>query len=119
MHWATCSKSFFFLFFPYKWVYNVLDGKAESERVVYNDPDPLSGFMLLPDMKWDCSDLQNLYILAVVHRRDLFSLRDLTADHLPLLKNILNKGKVNSNRIIISQRHKLFTAIHNSYLVYM
>lgn len=73
---------------------NVLDGKAESDRVVYSDPDPLSGFMLLPDMKWDRSDVQNLYMLAIVRRRDLFSLRDLTAEHLPLLRNILNKGKV-------------------------
>ena len=78
----------------FQWVHNVLDGKAESDRVVYSDPDPLSGFMLLPDMKWDRSDVQNLYMLAIVRRRDLFSLRDLTAEHLPLLRNILNKGKV-------------------------
>lgn len=75
-------------------MYNALEGKAESDRVVYSDPDPLSGFLLLPDMKWDRSDLQNLYMLAIVRRRDLFSLRDLTTEHLPLLKNILYKGKV-------------------------
>ena len=76
---------------------NILDGKAEMDRVVFSDPDPLTGFVLLPDMKWDRSDVQNLYMLALVQRRDLLSLRDLTIDHLPLLKNILTKGKVSSD----------------------
>ena len=80
-------------------MYNILDGKAETDRVVYSDPDPLTGFVLLPDMKWDRSDLQNLYMLAIVRRRDLFSLRDLTTEHLPLLKNILTKGKVSIQKV--------------------
>lgn len=80
-------------------MYNILDGKAETDRVVYSDPDPLTGFVLLPDMKWDRSDLQNLYMLAIVCRRDLFSLRDLATEHLPLLKNILTKGKVSIQKV--------------------
>lgn len=36
-----------------QWVYNILEKKAESERLVYEDPDPEVGFILLPDFKWD------------------------------------------------------------------
>uniref|UniRef100_A0A3B3V8Q8 m7GpppX diphosphatase n=1 Tax=Poecilia latipinna TaxID=48699 RepID=A0A3B3V8Q8_9TELE len=36
-----------------QWVYNILEKKAEAERVVYDDPDPEVGFVLLPDLKWD------------------------------------------------------------------
>lgn len=36
-----------------QWVYNILEKKAEAERIVYEDPDPEVGFVLLPDFKWD------------------------------------------------------------------
>lgn len=36
-----------------QWVYNILEKKAEAERIVYEDPDPAVGFVLLPDLKWD------------------------------------------------------------------
>ena len=80
----------------FQWVYNILDGQAERDRVVFSDPDPETGFVLLPDLKWDSADLQNLYMLALVRRRDVSSMRELNQTHLPLLKNILTKGKVSS-----------------------
>lgn len=42
----------FFLMSP-QWVYNILEKKAESEGIVYEDPDPEVGFILLPHFKWD------------------------------------------------------------------
>lgn len=38
---------------PRQWVCNILEKKAEVERIVYEDPDPDVGFILLPDFKWD------------------------------------------------------------------
>uniref|UniRef100_A0A1B0BF45 m7GpppX diphosphatase n=1 Tax=Glossina palpalis gambiensis TaxID=67801 RepID=A0A1B0BF45_9MUSC len=34
-----------------EWVYNILDHKQEVERIVYENPDPETGFILLPDLK--------------------------------------------------------------------
>lgn len=34
-------------------MYNILEKKAEAERIVYEDPDPDIGFVLLPDFKWN------------------------------------------------------------------
>ena len=34
-------------------MHNVLDKKKEAERILFEDPDPLAGFILVPDMKWD------------------------------------------------------------------
>jgi m7GpppX diphosphatase len=31
-------------------LYNVIEHKAEKERIIYEDPDPESGFLLLPDL---------------------------------------------------------------------
>lgn len=40
----------------------------------------------------DQSQVDQLYCLALVHRRDLPSLRALTAEELPLLENVRDKG---------------------------
>ncbi|XP_044270017.1 zinc finger protein 271-like [Tribolium madens] len=81
--------------FDLAWVYNILERKSESDRIVFEDSDPNTGFILLPDLKWN-GEVDTLYLLAVVHKRDIKSLRDLTGAHLPLLKNIQKKG-INMN----------------------
>ncbi|XP_067658757.1 m7GpppX diphosphatase-like [Haliotis asinina] len=80
--------------FSMQWVYNILDKKSEAERIVMEDPDPDTGFVLLPDMKWDRKDIDSLYLVAIVHKQGIKSLRDLGQQHLPLLKNILEKGTI-------------------------
>ncbi|XP_070769657.1 m7GpppX diphosphatase [Enoplosus armatus] len=79
--------------FSVQWLYNILEKKAESNRVVYEDPDPDVGFVLLPDLKWDQKQIDDLYLIAITHQRGIKSLRDLTSEHLPLLQNIFQKGK--------------------------
>lgn len=82
-----------------QWVYNCLEYKKEKERIKYDTAseneknDEEIGFLLLPDLKWS-GKINELYLLAIIKKRNIKSLRDLTADHLPLLKNILNKGSV-------------------------
>lgn len=75
----------------HKWVYNILEGKAEQDRVVVRDTDQKEGFVLTADLKWDLTTKQNLYCLAIVNRRDVYSIRDLNRDNLPLLRNIRDK----------------------------
>eukprot|EP01104_Vermistella_antarctica_P006849 TRINITY_DN1754_c0_g1_i12.p1 TRINITY_DN1754_c0_g1~~TRINITY_DN1754_c0_g1_i12.p1 ORF type:complete len:316 (-),score=65.22 TRINITY_DN1754_c0_g1_i12:605-1552(-) len=74
------------------WVYNILDHKAEADRIVFEDVDEHNGFVLLPDFKWDPTDVGSLYCVAIVRDRSIRSLRDLTAQHLPLLRNIVAAG---------------------------
>ncbi|ELK09768.1 Scavenger mRNA-decapping enzyme DcpS [Pteropus alecto] len=76
-----------------QWVYNILDKKAEADRIVFENPDPSDGFVLIPDLKWNQQQLDDLYLIAICHRRGIRSLRDLTAEHLPLLRNILCEGQ--------------------------
>ncbi|XP_029812845.1 m7GpppX diphosphatase [Suricata suricatta] len=76
-----------------QWVYNILEKKAEADRIVFENPDPSDGFILIPDLKWNQQQLDDLYLIAICHRRDIRSLRDLTPDHLPLLRNILQEGQ--------------------------
>ena len=82
------------IFFLLQWVYNILDKKCEADRITYEDPDPEIGFILLPDMKWNRKQMEDLYLVAIINKRDIKSLRNLTEEHLPLLENILLKGQV-------------------------
>lgn len=79
-----------------QWVYNILEKKTESERIVVEDPDPEVGFVMVPDMKWNRKNVETLYLIAIVHRRGIRSIRDLRLEHLPLLENILHKGEVSN-----------------------
>ncbi|EIW67552.1 hypothetical protein TREMEDRAFT_33242, partial [Tremella mesenterica DSM 1558] len=71
-----------------EWVYNILNGKKEAERILYNDPDEENGFMILPDLKWDQTSMSALYLTVLVRTRKIKSLRDLTKSHLSLLRDI-------------------------------
>lgn len=71
-----------------QWVYNILFHGKEAESVIYHDKDPESGFVLLPDMKWDKVSMDALYLIAIVNRLDVASVRDLNGSHLPFLKNL-------------------------------
>lgn len=78
--------------FSVQWVYNILNKKTESERIVFEDADKDTGFILLPDMKWDMKDVESLYLIALPHRLGIKCLRDLGQDDIPLLRNIQKKG---------------------------
>ena len=78
----------------FQWVYNILEKKTEADRIVLEDPDPELGFVLLPDMKWDRKSIDQLYLVAIVHKHGIRSLRDLGSEHLPLLENIRTNGLV-------------------------
>lgn len=73
-------------------MYNILEHKQEEDRIVFEDPCKDNGFILLPDLKWDGKTLETLYLIAIVHRHNLTTIRSLTDEHLPLLRNIRDKG---------------------------
>lgn len=71
----TCSDSTFTLkcthclncvsvtMFAPQWVHNILEKKAEADRIVYEDPDPTVGFVLLPDFKWNQKQVRHKDVL--------------------------------------------------------
>ncbi|KAK6465918.1 trehalase-associated protein [Scheffersomyces coipomensis] len=71
-----------------KWVYNILFEGKESETFIHHDKDPESGFVLLPDMKWDTLNMESLYLCAIVNRKDISSVRDLTKSDISFLKHL-------------------------------
>ncbi|XP_071487397.1 m7GpppX diphosphatase-like [Diadema antillarum] len=75
-----------------QWIYNILEKKAEVDRIVFDDQDEKTGFVMLPDMKSHRKGEGKFSLIAIVYRRDIRCLRDLDKSHLPLLTNIMKKG---------------------------
>ncbi|KAG6007524.1 hypothetical protein E4U21_005825 [Claviceps maximensis] len=84
------------------WVFNIIEGRTEVDDVIYRTELGASaaavakggdneGFLLLPDLNWDRSTLDALHLLALVERRDLWSLRDLKKKHIPWLQHMKSK----------------------------
>jgi m7GpppX diphosphatase len=75
------------------WVFNILDGRTEQEDVLFRSPHNTTPederYLLLPDLNWDRKTLGSLHLLALVERRDIWSLRDLKKKHVTWLKSIV------------------------------
>lgn len=111
-----------------QWVHNVLDKKKEAERIVFEDPDPATGFLLVPDPKWKahpdplaCPDRSTwrhapwtaqLACLAICHDRGVGSVRDLRRRHLPMLRSILEQGLAAIERVYGLERERVRVFVH-------
>ncbi|EDO15551.1 hypothetical protein Kpol_1042p10 [Vanderwaltozyma polyspora DSM 70294] len=76
------------------WVNEILYEDVEADRVVYKDfseDSKRDGFVILPNTKWDGVNLDSLYLVAIVYRNDLTSVRDLKPSDRDWLININNK----------------------------
>ncbi|PNP45717.1 hypothetical protein TGAMA5MH_02942 [Trichoderma gamsii] len=76
------------------WVFNIIEGRTEVEDVIYRTKLGEAGdegFLLIPDLNWDRKTLEGLHLLALVERRDIWSLRDLQKKHIPWLQHMKSK----------------------------
>ncbi|XP_012173188.1 m7GpppX diphosphatase [Bombus terrestris] len=76
--------------FSIEWVYNILEHKAEQDKIVYEDKDEKTGFIIVNDLKWD-GQTNTLKCIALPFQK-IQCIRELNASHLPLLKNIKEAG---------------------------
>ena len=72
------------------WVFNILEGRTEQENVLFRsqEGDAKDDYILLPDLNWDRQTLGSLHLLALVERRDLWSVRDLKKRDVPWLRHL-------------------------------
>lgn len=95
-------------------MHNILEHKTEKERIVLEDPCPTNGFILLPDMKWDGKTVETLYLLGIVHAKEITSMRDLNASHIAMLENMQQKTYQ-----VIEAKYKVQRGKIRAYLHYM
>ncbi|KAI9025820.1 HIT-like domain-containing protein [Phycomyces nitens] len=94
-----------------KWVQNILDGTSEADVVLFRDQDPLTGFVVLPDMKWNGAK-ESLYWVAITNRSDVLSLRSLNPDHMELLVKIRKAAHKLAKEKFDLEPHQLRLFVH-------
>ena len=100
-----------------QWVYNILFKGKESESFVHHETDPALGFVLLPDMKWDRKTMDALYLITIVNRTDIASVRDINGSHVDYLQEILAKIRhvVSLTYPVAADQLRLFVHYQPSY----
>ena len=74
--------------FNLQWIYNILEGKSEVEKVLARVEGETAGFVVVMDYKWQGEDPETMHCLGLPLRRDLRSLRDLRREHVPMLEEM-------------------------------
>ena len=90
------------------WVYAVLSKEKEVDLRVHE----AEGFMLQKDYKFNEGDISTLYCLALPKQRDLRTVRDLTAEHLPLLKAMRDESLAAIEKTFKVSRSKILSYFH-------
>jgi m7GpppX diphosphatase len=67
-----------------RWIYNIIDGIAEQENIMYRDDFSIS----MPTYTWDAKNVERLHILCIPLDKQLRTVRELTKEHIPLLQHM-------------------------------
>jgi m7GpppX diphosphatase len=67
-----------------QWIYNVIDGISEQEKILYKD----DLCIVLPTYMWDSVNIDKLHILCLPKDINLRSIRSLTSEHISLLEHM-------------------------------
>jgi len=72
------------------WVFNIIEGRSEQENVLFRsqESEKRDDFLLLPDLNWDRETRGSLHLLALVERRDVWSVRDLKKGDVQWLRHL-------------------------------
>jgi len=74
-------------FIKEKWIYNILDGISEQNKILYQDDK----IVICPNYTWDEIDMLKMHILTFPKDKSIHSIRDLHSFHLELLNWIKEK----------------------------
>ena len=67
-----------------RWIYNIIDGLAEQDKILFRD----NNIIVIPTYLWDSKNIEKLHILCLPTDKNLRTIRDLTSVHIPLLQRI-------------------------------
>jgi diadenosine tetraphosphate (Ap4A) HIT family hydrolase len=67
-----------------QWIYNIIDGIAEQDKVLYRDDK----CVVVPTYVWDGNNVNQLHILCLPVDKSLRTIRSLDSSHIPLLAHM-------------------------------
>ncbi len=70
-----------------KWIYNIIDGIAEKEKIIYQDEK----IIIIPTYIWNGEEMDKMHLLTIPTDKTLRTIRDLTGKNIELLEYIREK----------------------------
>jgi m7GpppX diphosphatase len=67
-----------------RWIYNIIDGLAEHDKIIYRDLN----LIVIPTYTWDSKNIEKLHILCLPTNVSLRTIRDLCLTDVPLLEQM-------------------------------
>lgn len=67
-----------------RWIYNIIDGVAEQDKIIYRD----LSLIIIPTYTWDSKNIEKLHILCLPTNTSLRTIRDLSLKDVPLLEHM-------------------------------
>jgi hypothetical protein len=71
-----------------RWAYNIINGISEQSRIHFRN----DSFVIIPTFGWDGKNVNKLHLLAIFTDKELKTIRDLRAVHIPILRSALDEG---------------------------
>jgi m7GpppX diphosphatase len=70
-----------------KWIYDIIDGIAEKEKIIYQDEK----IIILPTYIWNEEDTNKMHLLTIPTDKTLRTIRDLSGKNIELLEYMKKK----------------------------
>lgn len=105
------------------WIFNIIEGKKEKERLLLNH----ESFIINIDTKWRShpdafktpreewyqhESTIDLYCLGIIKQKSIATLRDLTKDHIPILKSMKEEGLKTIENIYGVKKDQIRVFVH-------
>jgi len=105
------------------WIYNIIDGKKEQERLLVNTDT----FIINIDTKWRSHPdafktpreewyqhkcVEDLYCLGIIKQRNITTVRDLNQNHVPILKSMKDEGLSMIEKVYGVSRDQIRVFVH-------
>jgi m7GpppX diphosphatase len=69
-----------------QWIYNIINGVAEKETILYRDDIVI----VIPAYTWDSTEIEKIHILCLPTDTSIRTIRDLTLENVQLLEHMKN-----------------------------
>jgi m7GpppX diphosphatase len=86
-----------------KWIYDIIDKKSKVNKLLYEN----NNFVLIMRKYMKPDKISTFHLLAFPKDKKIKSIRDLTIDHIPLLREMMKKSKEYIKKITILKKMKL------------
>lgn len=91
-----------------RWAYNIINGISEQDRIYFKN----DSFVIIPTFAWNGKNTNKLHILALFSDKELKTIRDLRAKHVPILRSALEEGFKVIEKVYGIERNKIKTYFH-------